>query len=81
MKTEWLVIGGGIHGVHLAARLIAEAHVNPKQLRIVDPGQRLLQRWRTCTETTGMRHLRSPAVHHLDVEPWSLPHFWDQTKR
>ena len=72
MKTEWLVIGGGIHGVHLAARLIAEAHVNPKQLRIVDPGQRLLQRWRTCTETTGMRHLRSPAVHHLDVEPWSL---------
>ena len=25
MTTEWLVIGGGIHGVHLAARLIGEA--------------------------------------------------------
>ena len=63
---------GGIHGVHIAAKLLGEAEVAPAQLRIVDPGDRLLERWRTCTATTGMTHLRSPSVHNLDLNPWSL---------
>ena len=75
MSLEWLIIGGGIHGVHIAARLIGEANVAPERLRIVDPGERLLQRWRSCTETTGMTHLRSPVVHHIDLEPWALENF------
>ena len=72
MNLDWLIIGGGIHGVHIAARLIGEAGVDPDRLRIVDPGERLLERWRTCTATTGMTHLRSPSVHNLDLNPWSL---------
>ena len=72
MTLDWLIIGGGIHGVHIAARLIGEAGVEPDRLRIVDPGARLLERWRTCTATTGMTHLRSPSVHNLDLNPWSL---------
>lgn len=72
---DWLIIGGGIQGVHIAARLIADAGVSAEQLRIVDPGARLLERWRCCTATTGMKHLRSPAVHHLDLSPWSLRQF------
>ena len=72
MNLDWLVIGGGIHGVHVAARLIGEAKVDPDKIRIVDPGERLLERWRNCTETTGMTHLRSPSVHNLDLNPWSL---------
>ena len=75
MSFEWLIIGGGIHGVHLAARLIAQGGVPPEQLAIVDPAERLLDRWRTCTQVTGMRHLRSPAVHHLDVHHASLQHY------
>ena len=69
---DWLIIGGGIHGVHIAARLIGEAEVDPERLCIVDPGMRLLERWRSCTATTGMTHLRSPSVHNLDLNPWSL---------
>ena len=69
---DWLIIGGGIHGVHLAARLLGEAGVEAHTIRIVDPGEQLLERWRHCTETTGMTHLRSPSVHHLDLNPWSL---------
>ncbi|MAO82392.1 MAG: FAD/NAD(P)-binding protein [Myxococcota bacterium] len=69
---DWLIVGGGIHGVHLAVRLLGEANVAPERLRIVDPGTRLLERWRRCTETVGMTHLRSPSVHHLDLNPWSL---------
>lgn len=69
---DWLIIGGGIHGVHVAARLIGEGGLDPSRLQILDPGPRLLARWRSCTEATGMSHLRSPGVHHLDLEPFSL---------
>ena len=72
MIFEWLIIGGGIHGVHIAARLIDEAGVKPEHLRIVDPGEHLLERWKSCTETTGMTFLRSPSVHNLATEPMSL---------
>ena len=80
MSLDWLIIGGGIHGVHIAARLLGEAGVSPGRLRIVDPGDRLLGRWRTCTATTGMVHLRSPSVHHLDLDHWSLQHFAGKRK-
>lgn len=75
MALEWLIVGGGIHGVHIAARLLGDARVPADRLRIVDPGDRLLSRWRACTATTGMSHLRSPSVHHLDLDPWSLDQF------
>lgn len=72
---DWLIVGGGIHGVHLATRLLAEAGVAPKRLRLLDPSPRLLATWQRCTANTGMRFLRSPSVHHLDPEPWSLLYF------
>ncbi len=81
MNIEWLIIGGGIHGVHIAARLIGEGGVAPEQLRIVDPAERLLDRWRTCAAVTGMAYLRSPSVHHLDLSPWSLRRFADKQNR
>ncbi|MEN0065515.1 MAG: FAD/NAD(P)-binding protein [Myxococcota bacterium] len=72
---DWAIIGGGIHGVHLAARLLGEARVPAEKLRIVDPAPSLLETWRRCSGNAGMRHLRSPGVHHLDLEPWSLVQF------
>jgi pyruvate/2-oxoglutarate dehydrogenase complex dihydrolipoamide dehydrogenase (E3) component len=80
MNTDWTIIGGGIHGVHIAARLLSDGVVDPARLRIVDPGERLLERWRACTATTGMTHLRSPSVHHLDLDPWSLQQFAGQER-
>ena len=80
MNLEWLIIGGGIHGVHLAARLLGQGAVPNQSLRIVDPSIELLQRWRQCTAVTGMQHLRSPSVHHLDLEPWSLRHYGQNLK-
>jgi len=80
MALGWLVIGGGIHGVHIATRLIEEAEIAHESLRIVDPGHRLLDRWLTNTAITGMTHLRSPSVHHLDIEPWSLQRFAGKRK-
>lgn len=72
MSVDWLIVGGGIHGVHIAARLIGEAGVPASSLRIVDPNPQLLGSWRRLTGLTGMRYLRSPSVHHLDLDAWSL---------
>ena len=72
---DWLVIGGGPHGVHVAARLIGEAGIAPDKVRILDDEAELLARWRRCTQNTGMRFLRSPAVHHLDLSSSSLRRF------
>ena len=75
MQLDWLIIGGGIHGVHIAARLLGEGGVAPERLRVLDPAPQLLARWRACTATTGMSFLRSPSVHHLGLESWSLYRF------
>lgn len=81
MSLDWLIIGGGIHGVHLATRLIEEAGIDPERLLIVDGQPHLFARWRACTANTGMTHLRSPVVHHLDLDPWSLKRFGERNRR
>jgi hypothetical protein len=78
---DWVVVGGGIHGVHLAVRLLDARATVPDRLRIVDPAAGLLERWVSCTGATGMTHLRSPAVHHLDVDPYSLLRFGGQRRQ
>lgn len=72
---EWLIVGGGPHGVHAALRLVAEAGVPPDAIRILDDEAHLLARWRRTTRNTGMQYLRSPSVHHLDLSSASLNHF------
>lgn len=72
---DWLVIGGGPHGVHAAARLVGQVGVPREGVRILDDEAALLARWRRCTRNTGMRYLRSPAVHHLDLSSASLQRF------
>lgn len=72
---DWLIIGGGIHGTHLALVLMQRAGVNRERLRILDPHPTLLARWHACTANTGMVFLRSGAVHHLGLHPEALTSF------
>jgi len=78
--VTWAIVGGGIHGVHIAVRLL-DRGVALENLRIVDPGPELLHSWFRCTSNTGMQFLRSPAVHNLDLNPWSIHRFADATGR
>ncbi len=71
---DWLIVGGGIHGVHMASRLVRRG-VRSEGIRIVDPAPRLLHQWHRCVEATGMTYLRSPVVHHLDDNPYALKRF------
>lgn len=71
----WLILGGGLHGVHMAVMLMEGLGVSASDLLIVDPEKKLLSQWKRRTGRTGMKHLRSPSVHHLDERPWSLRDF------
>ena len=72
IHIPWLIVGGGIHGVHIAVRLIGEKGIDPKHVCIVDENEYLLQKWKTRTASTGMDFLRSSAGFHLDVDENSL---------
>jgi glycine/D-amino acid oxidase-like deaminating enzyme len=71
---DWLVVGGGVHGVHHALARLA-AGTPPARLRLLDPYPALLARWTHCTDNTGMRFLRSSLVHHLAPDPFALRRF------
>lgn len=72
---DWLIIGGGIHGVLLAHWLLALKKTTPERLCILDPHDAPLDCWRKRTASVGMTHLRSPFVHHLEVDPFFLRKF------
>ena len=72
---QMLIIGGGIHGVHLAHCLLHHTSLTHDDIRILDPHEELLHEWRRCTRNCGMRYLRSPSVHHIDIDPFSLDKF------
>jgi len=72
---EWLVIGGGIHGSYIANCLIRKRFTSRSDLRVLDPNGHPLARWKRVTSNTGMKYLRSPKVHNLDMEPFALKHF------
>ncbi|MDO7485135.1 hypothetical protein Q5O89_02705 [Peribacillus frigoritolerans] len=69
---EWIIIGGGIQGMTMAAFLLKSGKTTVDQLAIVDRNEEPLARWKHCTEVISMPYLRSPSVHHLDVNPFSL---------
>ena len=69
---EWLIIGGGVHGTFISHYLTAAAGVPRERLRVLDPEQEPLARWYQCCANTGMKFMRSPDVHHLDLDPMGL---------
>ena len=78
---DWLVVGGGVHGTHLSLSLLQRNKVRPERLRVLDPHPAPLHAWRKRCAATGMTHLRSPGVHHLDMGPASLRRFAGRRRR
>ena len=73
IRVPWLIVGGGIHGVHVATRLLGEGVTD--NLCIIDDAELLLSKWKTRTAATGMEYLRSSAGYHLDLSEDSLRRF------
>lgn len=72
---EWIIVGGGIQGITMATFLLNREKTSIDKLAIIDPHSEPLENWKRCTNIISMPYLRSPSVHHLDVEPFSLQAF------
>lgn len=72
---DWLIVGGGIHGTHLAHVFVQQCGLAPAAVRVLDPHERLLAAWTQRTNNTGMRYLRSPRVHNIDIDAHALERF------
>lgn len=77
-SLDWIIIGGGVHGTHLSHVLVHRGGVAPARVRVLDPHEHPLATFWRVTEATGMRHLRSPGVHHVDLHPNALRRFAKQ---
>lgn len=72
---DWLIIGGGVHGVTMATYLIKSGKATAEKLAIIDPYPSPLWKWKQNTERIKMPYLRSPSVHQLDPNPFGLEAF------
>ena len=75
------IIGGGIHGISIAIRLLREVPTAAKHLAIVDRHSQPLTQWRRKTERQGMTFLRSPAVHHISSDALGVVEYAERYNR
>jgi glycine/D-amino acid oxidase-like deaminating enzyme len=72
LASDWLIIGGGIHGTHLSLHLTRRGGVSPERIRVLDPHPTPLAMWDRVTRAVGMEYLRSPIVHNMHWDQGSL---------
>lgn len=75
------IIGGGIHGISIALRLLREMPSAARHIAIVDRCPEPLTQWRQKTERQGMKFLRSPSVHHITSDPLGIVEYADNHNR
>ncbi|MBM7605902.1 thioredoxin reductase [Metabacillus crassostreae] len=73
--NEWIIIGGGLHGCTIATALIKNHVTTASDLKVIDEHDEPLMEWKSKTSLIGMEFLRSPSVHHIDVDPYSLQRY------
>lgn len=73
-----IIIGGGIQGCTLAVHLLKKKKIKNSDLLIIDKNDQPLGNWKACTNIISMPYLRSPSVHHIDVNPFSLEKYSKQ---
>ncbi|TVR25885.1 MAG: hypothetical protein EA387_03210 [Nitriliruptor sp.] len=64
-----LIIGGGPAGLAVATMLRCHGE---DDIEVLDPSGGWLERWHHRFAAQGIRHLRSPAVHHPHPDPFAL---------
>ncbi|WP_318570952.1 FAD/NAD(P)-binding protein [Salinigranum marinum] len=73
--SECVIVGGGLHGIHVAAKLLEETEIDHGQLRIVDLNHRLATNFRAKATQCGMESMRSSSLDHVGVHPLELELF------
>ncbi len=67
-ELQLLIVGGGVHGTFLSHSLTHWAPISRDGVRVLDPHAEPLEYWYRNTRACGMRYLRSPSSHNLDLD-------------
>ncbi|MDA3949136.1 MAG: FAD/NAD(P)-binding protein, partial [Spirochaeta sp.] len=65
--ADIVIVGTGIHGMHLSTRISADPVLRQRVIRTVDPADEPFALWMRRTKNCGMNYLRSPASHGLSA--------------
>lgn len=76
-----VVAGAGPQGLAVVLHLLEADPSLRDRLVVVDPSGAWLQRWQAQFAALGIGRLRSPLVHHCDVEPMTLSAFTQRRER
>src|SRR5699024_5890835 len=73
---DWLIVGGGLHGSHIARRLTAARP--DAAVAVIDPQPSALTEWQRRADACGMHYLRSSQSHHIGLRADALRAFaWE----
>ncbi|WP_066424704.1 FAD/NAD(P)-binding protein [Anabaena sp. 4-3] len=74
-KIDLAIIGAGPHALTFATHLLQKRQKMLGRFLVFDPSGRWLSRWQQQFAALEIPHLRSPAVHHPDPNPFALRKF------
>ena len=75
MTIEFAIVGGGVHGTHVAARLLTETRLSHDEVVVLEPNGELLASFTEKARRCGMEGLRSTYVQHAGTEPFDLENY------
>lgn len=74
-KTDLAIIGAGPHALTLVTHLLQKRQKIRSKIAVFDPSGRWMSGWEHQFAALEIPHLRSPAVHHPDPNPFALRKF------
>ncbi|MGB0562105.1 MAG: SidA/IucD/PvdA family monooxygenase [Spirulinaceae cyanobacterium] len=74
-KVDIAIIGAGPQALTLVTHLLQKKQSMRKRFVVLDPAGDWLQQWQHQFAAYAIPHLRSPAVHHPDPDPYALRAF------
>lgn len=73
--TNLAIIGAGPHALTLTTHLLQKRQKMRGKFLVFDPSSRWMSQWEHQFKALEIPHLRSPAVHHPDPNPFALRKF------
>lgn len=80
-EVDIAIIGAGPQALTLVTHLLQKKKSMRKRLVVLDPAGEWLQQWQHQFAAYNIPHLRSPAVHHPDPDPYALRAFAESRPR
>ena len=74
-KIDLAIIGAGLHALTLVTHLLQKRQKIRSKIAVFDSSGKWMSRWEHQFAALEIPHLRSPAVHHPDPNPFALRKF------